>query len=243
MSLFNWFAKKQDAPATVPPDSSGLGPVDATLPLTHAARITAQGKSAIENRSSDRKHERMEQRELLYAVVRDCMNSVGVLSSSYKFKVLSLDSHGRQYLIMMDLPREQVGDTTRLAEVESLIAKHAKAQHEILVSSVYWRINEQITAGIRQAPRTSPASPPMVARVPLMSTATPATAAQAYEPLRDDEMAAFRAAVGSVPVHEKAGKAGELLHSGPRNPTPQFVDTKIDDVALPLSGSQYGDLR
>jgi len=238
MSLFNWFSKKPEAPPSAPPDSSGLGQADATLPLTHAARIAAQGKSALEGRSGSRRVERMEQRELLYSVVRDCMNSVGVLSSSYKFKVLSLDSHGRQYLIMMDLPQDQVGDTARLAEVESLIAKHAKAQHDILVTSVYWRVNEHVTAGMRRA------APRSVASTATASPVAPATTkAPGYEPLRADEMAAFKAALeGSTPAGRTA-KPGELLHSGPRNPSPPpFADTQIDDIAQPLSGSQYGDL-
>lgn len=244
MSLFNWFSKKPDAPSTVPPDSFGLGQVDATLPLTHAARIAAHGKSAMEGRSGSRKHERMEQRELLYSVVRDCMNSVGVLSSSYKFKVLSLDSHGRQYLIMMDLPRDQVGDTARLAEVESLIAKHAKAQHDILVTAVYWRVNEHVTVGMRSAQRpTSGAAHAVARQQPVTAAAAPAIF-PAYEPLLDDEMAAFKAAVGSGSHNAQAARVGELTHSGPRNPSPpQFADTQIDDIAQPLSGSQYGDLN
>lgn len=237
MSLFNWFSKKPEAPPSAPPDSSGLGQADATLPLTHSARIAAQSKSALEGRSGSRKVERMEQRELLYSVVRDCMNSVGVLSSSYKFKVLSLDSHGRQYLIMMDLPQEQVGDTARLAEVESLIAKQAKAQHDILVTSVYWRVNEHITAGMRRS------APRAAASTATASPAAPATT-PGYEPLRADEMAAFKAAVGSATPAGRPAKPGELLHSGPRNPSPpQFADTQIDDIAQPLSGSQYGDLN
>jgi hypothetical protein len=246
MSLFKWFAKKPDAPSTVPPDSSGLGQVDVTLPLTHTARIAAQGKSVVEAPASSRKHERMEQRELLYSVVRDCMNGVGVLSSSYKFKVLSLDSHGRHYLIMMDLPREQVGDTARLSEVESLIAKHAKAQHDILVTAVYWRVNEQVTAGLRPASRQAPATAqgaPGVRSVQAATTPAATASPRAHAPLLADELAAFKAAVGSASSQGKAVRLGELTQSGPRNPSPpQFADTQIDDVAQPLSGSQYGDL-
>lgn len=240
MSLFNWFSKKPDAPSAVPPDSSGLVHADATLPLTHGARIAAQGKAAFEGRSSSRKFERMEQRELLYSVVRDCMNSVGVLSSSYKFKVLSLDSHGRQYLIMMDLPRDQVGDTARLAEVESLIAKQAKAQHDILVTSVYWRVNEHVTAGMRRAATRATLIPAAAVAPPSVTTKPHMPS---YEPLQADEVAAFKAAMESATHKGDTAKAGELLHSGPRNPTPpQFADTQIDDIAQPLSGSQYGDL-
>ena len=65
----------------------------------------------------------MERRELLYTVVRDAMVRAGVLSASYKFKVLSLDQRGRQFLVMMDLAREYGGETARLSEIEALIAQ------------------------------------------------------------------------------------------------------------------------
>jgi hypothetical protein len=45
----------------------------------------------------------MERREMLYAVVREAMVRAGVLSSTYKFKVLSLDPRGRQFMVMVDL--------------------------------------------------------------------------------------------------------------------------------------------
>ena len=80
-------------------------------------------------------------RELLYTVVREAMNKMGVLSSSYKFKVLSLDSRGRQYLVMMDVQRLQTGEVGRLAEIETLIAQTAKARHDmehLLRASATW---------------------------------------------------------------------------------------------------------
>jgi hypothetical protein len=55
---------------------------------------------------------------MLYSVVREAMIKAGVLSSTYKFKVLSLDSRGRQYLIMMDLARQYAGETSQLAEIQ-----------------------------------------------------------------------------------------------------------------------------
>ena len=65
----------------------------------------------------------------------------GVLSASYKFKVLSLDSRGANYLIMMDLSSQAADEVARLSEIESLIAQNAKARFEILVSAVYWRLS------------------------------------------------------------------------------------------------------
>ena len=54
----------------------------------------------------------MARRELLYAVVRDAMTRAGVLSAGYKFKVLSLDARGRQFLVMVDLARNHGGETS-----------------------------------------------------------------------------------------------------------------------------------
>ena len=92
----------------------------------------------------------MERREALYMVVRDAMVRAGVLSASYKFKVLALDPRGQQFLVMMDLAREYGSEAVRLSEIESLIAQTAKTRHEITVTAVYWRINDQIAANIPQ---------------------------------------------------------------------------------------------
>lgn len=145
MSLFRWFTKKPSAPfSAVPQDSSGLTHVDTTQPMRNASDPHHRDSQGAANG----KNERLERREALYGIVRECMTNAGVLSASYKFKVLSLDSRGRQYMIMMDLPREHAGDTARLAEIEGLIAKAAKNSQDILVTAVYWRVNEHVTAGL-----------------------------------------------------------------------------------------------
>lgn len=98
--------------------------------------------------AAGRRTERMERRELLYAVVRDAMVRAGVLSAGYKFKVLSLDQRGRQFLVMIDLGREYGGETARLSEIEALIAQTAKSRFDILVTAVYWRINDHVAVGV-----------------------------------------------------------------------------------------------
>jgi hypothetical protein len=114
----------------------------------------------------------MERRELLYTVVRDAMVRAGVLSASYKFKVLSLDQRGRQFLVMMDLAREYGGETARLSEIEALIAQTAKTRYDILVTAVYWRINDHVAVGLPQkgitpTPVPSAAAPQGVVRKPV----------------------------------------------------------------------------
>lgn len=111
----------------------------------------------------------MARREMLYNVVRESMVRAGVLSASYKFKVLSLDARGRQFLVMMDLAREFGGQTEGLAEIEALIAQSAKARYDILVSAVYWRVNEHVAVGQLRAQVPARVSSP----VPLDSNPLP----------------------------------------------------------------------
>ena len=193
MSLFSWFSRK---PAPAKPraaaEPSGLFNADATVPLQPGH----QGKPLVEpqppEHAANRKNERMERRELLYTVVRDAMVRAGVLSASYKFKVLSLDQRGRQFLVMMDLAREYGGETVRLSEIEALIAQTAKTRYDILVTAVYWRINDHVAVGIPQkgvapqgaalplqAASTAVRRPPVAATAPAPLTPSPAPLAGA----------------------------------------------------------------
>jgi hypothetical protein len=141
MSLLNWFSsrKKHDAEPPLSVMSSGLSRMESTKPF-HAARNA--GGSA---QPANRKQERMARRELLYAVVREAMVRAGVLSSGYKFKVLSLDPRGQQFLVMVDLAGP--ASTTRLAEIEAMIAQSAKQRYDVLVTAVYWRANDHVAVG------------------------------------------------------------------------------------------------
>lgn len=233
MSLFNWFSKKPPTRQSVPAESSGLGHVDATVPFGPSGKGGARGPSVPPGSAANRKGERLERRELLYSVVREAMIKAGVLSSSYKFKVLSLDSRGRQYLIMMDLARQHAADIARFAEVEALIAQHAKSRHDILVTAVYWRVNEHVTAGLTRVASVHVPAQPVASVKP------------SYEPLHPQEVAAFKQALASVATPGPLSAPGEIIRSGRRNPAPppHFEDTEMDDRPSPLSGTQYGDLN
>jgi len=245
MSLLNWFTKKPPNRHSVPAESSGLGHIDATVPFSASGKPRGRSASTPPGSAANRKNERLERRELLYSVVREAMIKAGVLSSTYKFKVLSLDSRGRQYLIMMDLARQYAGETARLAEIEGLIAQHAKTRHDILVTAVYWRINEHVTAGLSRVSAVAPVVTPVAAPVtPPATAAAAATPKRGYEPLHPEEVAAFKQALASVATTQPLSAPGEIVRSGRRNPEPPpaFVDTELDDRPSPLSGTQYGDL-
>lgn len=243
MSLLNWFSKKTPNRQFAAVESSGLGHVDATVPFSASGKPRGRSPSAAPGSAANRKNERLERRELLYSVVREAMIKAGVLSSTYKFKVLSLDSRGRQYLIMMDLARQYAGETARLAEIEGLIAQHAKARHDILVTAVYWRVNEHVTAGLSRVSAVAPTVAPVISK-PAETAAPKAAAKPGYEPLHPEEVAAFKQALASVATTKPLSAPGEIVRTGRRNPNPQpsFVDTEVDDRPSPLSGTQYGDL-
>ena len=176
MSLFSWFSRKPAPPKAKPrsagAEPSGLLNADATVPLAPGRPGQPLLQPVPPEHAANRKNERMERRELLYAVVRDAMVRAGVLSASYKFKVLSLDQRGRQFLVMMDLAREYGGETARLSEIEALIAQTAKTRYDILVTAVYWRINDHVAVGLPQkgiTPTTVPsaAAPQGVVRKPV----------------------------------------------------------------------------
>ncbi|MES2879707.1 MAG: hypothetical protein V4713_14940, partial [Pseudomonadota bacterium] len=201
----------------------------------------------------NRKIERHERRELLYSVVRDSMIRAEVLAANYKFKVLSLDAHGLQYLVMMDLSKQSASDPVRLTEIESEIARTAKMRHDITVTAVYWRLNEQVTAGLSQTLSPHGAQrPPQIAEQqppPSEKTGTQSTpATPIYEPLQDDEVAAFKQALAKVTPATAPRASGQIVTSGRRNPSPpvEFQDTQMlptHERASPLSMTQYGDLN
>lgn len=232
MSFLNWFSRKPVVPVADAGESSGMGHADATQPIYSAAHPKPRNLAHNAGPHSQRRNERLERREMLYAIVRECMTQAGVLSSQYKFKVLSLDSKGREYLVMVDLPRDTPNESGHLAEIERQISRNAKSRHDIVVTAVYWRVAEQVTVDV---PATPPAVPP----------AADAAHVPRYEPLQQDEVAAFKKALASAPAAQAPTPVGELVRSGRRNPAPMpvFADTEIGEGHSPLSGTQYGDLN
>lgn len=254
MSLFDWFTHSpKTTKKAAASQRSGMGHVAATAPSMHSGKTRGKMVPAFVGHDANHKTERLERREQLYRVVRDSMIRAGVLAASYKFKVLSLDAHGLQYLIMMDLSNQIESDTARLIEIENMIAQAAKARHDMTVSAVYWRVNVQNTVVQPQSDIT-PVTPRPRKATELQAPHSPATpklpAIQhtTYEPLQDDEVAAFKRALASVTPAAAHGTPGQVVTSGRRNPAPpvEFEDTQMvppDEHASPLSVTQYGDLN
>ena len=206
MSLLSWFARKPDAEAA--PSSS----------------LRDSRPAAAESR----RNERNARRERLYGVVRHSMANAGILSSAYKFKVLSLDGRGRQFLVMVDLLGAPGGDTSDLGRIEVALQLAAKVQHGIVVKAVYWREAPESRAASAGLQRTAAAAAPVEA-------APGDVAVPGADPLLAEEIAAFRQALAE-------GGERPAPRSGPQSYTllTGFEDTEI---RAPLSTSQHGDLR
>lgn len=225
---------------------------------TKSAPVLDAGPSHLpgdDEQALDRKTQRLERRELLYAVVRESMARVGMLSSSYKYKVLSLDSRGSQYLIMMDLPREMAEHIGQLAEIEDIVTQNARQRHHIEVTAVYWRINQltKVATSLLRKPRPETelgASPPVLNRVEaevIQAPLVPGDRTRRFEPIRPDEVHAFKqgganAVAGKKPV---APSTRPTDFTASEFPSTEFEETRMEEDnndRLPLSRTQYGDL-
>ena len=207
MSLFSWFTRKPASAQSRMAEPSGLLNADATVPMVPGRDGRPVAQAVPAEHAANRKNERMERRELLYAVVRDAMVRAAVLSASYKFKVLSLDQRGRQFLVMMDLTREYGGDTARLSEIEALIAQTAKTRYDIAVNAVYWRLNDHVAVGV---PMQGVAS----ARAPVAAQPRPPAAVPARSPAVAPAAPVVRAAIPAAPA-AVAAVAAVVLASPP----------------------------
>ncbi|MDB5958040.1 hypothetical protein [Ramlibacter sp.] len=264
MSLLSWFSPKKKPQAR----AHGTRPSD--LSRLDSTRQQVPGSDrGNPGQPSNRKQERLERREMLYAVVREAMVRAGVLSSSYKFKVLSLDPRGRQFMVMVDLAEGAASDTSRLAEIEAMIAQSAKARYDIAVGAVYWRANEHVAIGdaahftahkpmiSQPAPlfdhhpaatsRPAPLMSELVSRPAELRAAPPARTQQRFEPVAEDEVNAFRKALDVGVRGEQALAAAAQSGAGAQGQSytllTGFEDTEMADGAQELSGTQFGALR
>ena len=102
-----------------------------TRPKPADDAVVSEGGHEVEGVSASRKSERTARRELLYAVVRECMLKAGVLSGQYRFKVLSLDKRGRKSLLMVDLEAQLSGGSAQLGQIEQRIVETARARDDL----------------------------------------------------------------------------------------------------------------
>ena len=251
MSLFNWFTGKSPRSAQGV-DSSGLRDSRGRSPESRerspASPASQRAEPEVKGRGS-RKAKRHARRELLYVAIREAMTRAGVLASSYKFKVLSLDQGGDEFLVMMNVAPALGRQPDKLAETEALIAHTAKARFQIFVTSVYWRIDAAVQSMPRKHPTTDPASlaGAIVAPAIAANVAPVKPMPARYEAIQADEVAAFKQALAAASSSPQAAAdvTGKARAASSYTLLTGFEDTEMpESVAAPaLSTTQYGDLN
>lgn len=235
MSLFDWLMPKSK------PQKNAAFPADAAVPGSHGTNAHAS--------DTDLKTQRQERRERLYAVVREAMLRSEVLASRYKFKVLSLDTLGRQFLVMVDLLDARVVAPDRFTVIEQLIISHAAQQHGMYVKAVYWRVND--VPIMATPPMPAPHVPEPVGRAAAPVSAPPIPTPihrPVFDPIDQAEVLAFKKAIGAIPSTATERTAGQVKTTRPGHPSVMtgYEDTQLleqpDDAASPLSGTQFGEL-
>ena len=210
----NWFSKKSAAPGGLASDSE----------LFDQAQ-TAKSAAAGSRNPAGRKSARLEQRELLYAVVRETMARLGLITTSYKYKVLSLDPQGRQYLIMMDLKQDTQSQAPLMSKIERLLTQEALSRHGIEITGVYWRLTEHKALDDPKLPTPDTSLKPTPAPTPVKPRPVePVTAKKALE-----------MALSKPREHREAAPSAF--------PDTMLLDHEERELPLPLSATQIGALK
>jgi hypothetical protein len=233
MSLFNWLLSKK---LRRTPAELSARPVATQPPSTGSGSGTG----------SPNKGHRTERREKLYTVIREAMLHTGMLPSSYKFKVLSLDSRARRFMVMIDLAHEHGDNQSRQSQIEKRIMEMARARDKITVMSVYWRLSASVSAmqpvGHHNAWRPSSPMPLTDSRPMAFVQSQPVPTADPVDP---QEVEAFRSA-----FQKAAATAPQVAPPKPVKPAPTYtLLTGFEETEMPeegnqaLSGTQYGALN
>ena len=222
-SFFTWFfGKSLPVKLTLSDDKKHT----ATGCLKPVVVLPQRLASEEANSQQDRKIKRHARREQLYVAIREAMTRAGVLSASYKFKVLSLDQSGDKFLVMIDLAKAFSGPPEQLSEREALIVHSAQARFQITVPAVYWRLDEVVALRKPEQSRQS----------------------AAREPIQFEEIVAFKQALRAASVYgpKALPEKGSQIRSAAHSYTllTGFEDTEMPDSppSPALSSTQYGDL-
>jgi hypothetical protein len=226
MSLMRWLQAKK--PSSTEVDAKGKvrrSFRETTLPLI-----------------SPRRGRRILRREQLFSVVRESLIRAGILSSSYEFKVLALDSNGDAFLVLIDLalPAQAMPDEY-LLEIERWIQQSARSRHSMKVPSVYWRRQapqdqrgHALKAAVAaQTQREAHASAHLTT---LPQTVAPGGLPEQPREMTNEEILAFRQTLQkpAMPKHSFANEArGDEMEEHPPESHSDFSA---------LSETQYGKL-
>ena len=165
-------------------------PRPAPGPEVDAAPAPVEGAGPGSNQDAQLRDTRIDRRERLYGVVRAALVNAGVQTACYKFKVLALDEHGQQFLVMVDLAPAWDAQAEWRFRIESQIIESAQTQHGLVITSVYWRNNAELATAPASVPATLSAADSLPSQL-----GTAGTTASRYEPIQADEVVAFQRAL------------------------------------------------
>lgn len=227
MTILSWFRSKQSTQGN---GASGKGRRSfshTTLPLI-----------------SPRRGRRILRREQLFSIVRESMIRGGVLSTSYEFKVLSLDANADKFLVLVELalPADEMPDEY-LLEIERWVQLSARSRLDMEVPAVYWRrkaapekkgtaLHASVSAQTRREAQLISDAP---ASIPMPSLRS---AGGRPQPVGADEVTAFRQAL-ERPAPQLRRGPGVQVDVPPMEPPPE-PEAHSDFAAL--SETQYGKL-
>ena len=87
-------------------------------------------------------------REMLFDSVKTTMESHGMLSGSYRFKVVRADKRGHSFVVMVDLSTDfmdsEQGRPRPLMALGASMAKNALGRYGVGVAAVYWRVDPEL---------------------------------------------------------------------------------------------------
>lgn len=181
---------------------------------------------------SPRRGRRILRREQLFSVVRESLIRAGVLSTSYEFKVLALDSSGDGFLVLIDLslPADVMPDEY-LLEIERWVQNSARSRHGMQVQAVYWRrraVHDQRGVALKAAVAAQTRREVAVGDPDVKASTGRA------QPLETDEVVAFRKALESpaLPAHRMESPVEAKPHPA----------AEANSGFSELSETQYGKL-
>ena len=224
MSLFSWFSAKPTAVKSASvisrvghatPTKVAAPTAQAMAPAKSASAVSGGANANANVLSVERKVKRQVRREQLYSAIRESMTRAGLLSASYKFKVLSLDQKGNQFLVMMDVAPELATGPEKLSQTEALLIQTANVIYNITVTAVYWRTDNKTSAKTATA---QVAAVPVQAPAPVPAPAS-YSAEDAFAKTQANPIAALRgvqatgtdqAAVTAQPEAKVGGNPGSI---------------------------------
>lgn len=213
MSIFNWFSR---------PAQANSAPAEEHHRSNASSKKTgaASPQEPEADQRSDRSKARHLRRDQLFVAIREAMTRTGLLPSNYKFKVISEDQKGDEFVVMMSLVTVAGEPLPAFSEIEAMIVDSAQVRFEIVVSAVYWRLTE-VAAPAKFVP------PPLAMHAPAQPPVKPKSP---HETIEVDEVVAFQQALlaASAQGHSTPEKGSEVRRKKRSSPQLRdFQDTEM----------------